>query len=469
MSIEPKVRSRSRQFSGESVEHSLRDLYPVVRRVAKGYSRDPDHADDLTQECMVRIARNLSKRDSGSALNAWACTVAHNQCRTLYRRDRFRESHRVALDDCQEIPDPRHLPDRDFENRCRRSTVDAAVDDLPEREGTAIRHVCLDGLTCREAAALMRLRTNSVRRAVARGMAKLGQAADLVVWTAPGIRSPTWPAETLDGGHPVLALEAEQIARDRLLDGMRLGSTDRILDGVRFASGWTEIDHLAQSFPGCPVVVDPGFRAHDRRGIDALRILRAHNPDSPVIGYGRAASSWQSAGFIREIGFVAVVSTGVNDDAETLRTAFIHAADCEETDILVRRVKGCTDPEMHRFLDLALHESVTRRTVACVARGLGVGAQTLARQCRANCLPTPKRLMLLAAVFHIERLARWSGHAQGSVALAVGLSRVADYRRLVQRLFGAAPSELTERGGPDHVADVIVHEVASGPTSPFKA
>ncbi len=463
MSIEPQVQSRSQHLSREPAGHSLRDLYPIVRRVAGGYARDPDHADDLTQECMVRIARNLSKCDSGFALNAWARTVAHNHCRTLYRRDPFKESHRVSLDDCQEIPDPRHLPDHDWEARCRRASVNAAIDDLPEREGTAIRHVYLEGLTCREAAALMDVRANSVRRSAARGMAKLGQAADLVVWTQPGSGLRLSGPHPATEAHPVLALEPNRIARDRLVDGLRLGPTDRLLDGVHFASGWREIDDLAHRFRGCPVVVDPECPAHGRLGIDALRSLRAHNPDCPLIGYGRATGSWLGGSLVREIGFVAVVSMGLDDDPAALQDAFLRAADCEETDALVRRVRECAAPEVHRFLDMVLHESVTRRTVACVAHKLGVGERKLTKQCRTHGLPTPKRLMLLAGVFHIERLARWSGHAQGSIALAVGFRHPSDYRYLVQRLFDATPSEITARGGPDHVADAIVHAVAGGP------
>jgi RNA polymerase sigma-70 factor (ECF subfamily) len=461
MSIESQ--EGSELFSEESTERSLRDLYPVVRRVARTYSRDPDHADDLTQECMIRIAHNLAKCDSRLSLTAWARTVAHNHCRTLYRRGRHVESRRVSLDDCEEIRDPRCLPDRHWEVRCHRTTVHAAIDQLPEREGTAIRHVYLEGLTYREAAARMDVRANSARRAVTRGMAKLRHAVDLVVWTEPGLRSSACGAVPCDGDHPVLALEPSRIARDRLLDGLHLGATDRLLDGVHFASRWREIDDLARSFPGCPVVVDPECPGHGRRGIDALRRLRAHNPDCPVIGYGRARRSWQNDGCLaREIGFFAVVSMGVDDHPGALRDVVLRAADCRETDILVRRVQKRSAPEMHRFLDLALHESVTHWTLACVAHKLGVGQRKLAEQCRAFGLPAPKRLMLLACVFHIERLARWSGHAHGSVALAVGFRRPSDYRRMVQRLLGVTPAELAARGGPDHLADVIVHEVDGG-------
>lgn len=470
MSIKPKVPSRSQQFSGESVERSLSDLYPLVRRVATGYSRDPDHEEDLTQECMIRIARNLAKCDSGLSLNAWARSVAHNHCRTLHRRGRHVKSRRVSLDVCQEIRDPRDLPDRHWMARCRRATVHAAIDELPEREGTAIRHVYLEGLTYREAAAHMNVRANSARRAVARGMAKLRHSVDLVVWTEPSLRSPALGTVPCEGDHPVLALEPSRIARDRLVDGLHLGATDRLLDGVHFASGWREIDDLAHRFPGCPVVVDPECPAHGRRGIDALRRLRTHNPDCPVIGYGRARRSWQDdRRLAQEVGFFAVVSMGVDDDPRALRDVVLRAADCQETDILVRRVQKRSAPEMHRFLDLALHESVTHTTLACVAHKLGVGQRKLAEQCRANGLPKPKRLMLLACVFHIERLARWSGHAHGSVALAVGFRRPSDYRRMVQRLLGTTPAKLAARGGPDHLADVIVHEVDGGSARLFNA
>ncbi len=459
MHMEPKKASDIRLFSRESERYSLEHLRIVVRQVARMYARSPDHADDLTQECVVRICSNLSKCDSPAALEAWVRKVTHNHCRTLRRRDSFDESRRISLDEFREIPDPERSPDHAFEARCRRVAVDSAVDGLPEREGAAVRFVCLEGLTYREAAAFMNVRAESVRRAVARGMAKLGRAADLVLWTDRGAPSAVGVAS---GARPVLALEPNRIARDRLADGMRLGSTGRLLDGMRFASGWRELDALARRLPGCPVVVDPECPGRDRRGVDALRSLRAHNPDCPVIGYGRAGASWQSGRLAREIGFAAVVSIGVDDDAPALRHALLRAADCEETEELLRRVRKRTDPKTHPFLDVLLHESVTRRTVTCVARTLGVGARTLRNLCRVNHLPTPKQLMLLVGVFHVERLARWSGHARGSVALAVGLRGLGDYRRMVRRLFDATPSDIAARGGPEYVADVIVREVADG-------
>jgi len=87
------------------------------------------------------------------------------------------------------------------------------------------------------------------------------------------MRYPTRRIAHRNGDYPVLALEPDGVARNRLVDGLRLGPSNRFLDGVRFDSGWREIDHLPPGASsrrcwspvltltlslGDPRIVDPG-------------------------------------------------------------------------------------------------------------------------------------------------------------------------------------------------------------------
>ncbi len=204
---------------------------------------------------------------------------------------------------------------------------------------------------------------------------------------------------------------------------------------------------------------DPGCPSARRSGVEQLRRFRAGLPACPIIGYGDPRGSWCRKSVRDGIGFVATLQRGVNDGPDAVRMALLRAADCDETERLLDRMRDRLPNAMHGLLDAVMHESLTRCSVAELAATMGLAPRTLQRRCRAHRLPRPKRLLALALVFHVERLACWSGHRRGPTALALGFSDATDYTHLVKRTLGITPTEVARRGGPAHVAHVMLENL----------
>lgn len=446
----------------QASEDVLLRLSPVIRKASERYAVDGDHADDLVQDCLVHIAVKLQRcrAEDIESIEAWAWKVTHNLCESIRRAA---PAIHGACDDRCEIPDSGPLPDHLLERKLRRAAVRAAVRKLPRSQRDAIELVYLQGLSHKTAASRLGVRVNALRASVYRAIHNLRGMRDLAVWQESFHKNAMCGIRNLDDGqHPVLALESETWARDRIRAGICYGEIDRLLDGVYFATGWDDLYEMARRAPGCPVVVDPCFPTARRSGIEELRVLRARLPTCPIIGHGHARGAWCRASVRHEIGFVAILRRGLDDDREAVRLAALRATDCDETERLLDRIRKCVPRSMHHLLDATLHESLTRSSVARLAEKLGLTPRTLARNCRTHRLPTPKRLLSLAVIFHVERLARWSGHKRGPTALALGFSDAANYARLAKRTLGATPTEIARRGGPDFVALMMLRELRCG-------
>lgn len=51
---------------------------PRLRRYAMFLARDPEKADDLVQECLVRAIDNIDKFQLGTNIRSWLMTILHN-------------------------------------------------------------------------------------------------------------------------------------------------------------------------------------------------------------------------------------------------------------------------------------------------------------------------------------------------------------------------------------------------------
>jgi len=444
-------------------EELLLRLSPVIRKASERYAVDEDHADDLAQECLVHVANKLPlyrEEDIGS-VEAWAWKVADNLCKSLRRTDPAIGAD--CEDKDREIPDSAPLPDEWLERKLESAAVRAAVRRLPWRERAAIELVHLGGFSNQEAADQLGVGARAVRASACRGIQALKRMQALAVWREPfppKAMSETGQRTLDDEQHPVLALEPpEPGGRTRIRAGLCLGGIDRLLDGVYFATGWRDLQTSACRLPGCPVIVDPAFPGARQSGIEELRILRARLPECPIIGHGDPHGAWCRTSVRNEIGFVAILAKGVDDSPEAVRLAALRAADCAGTERLLVSARDRVPRSIHRLLDAVLYGSLTRCSVGGLARTMGLSPRTLTRQCRSHGLPTPKRLLSLAVIFHVERLVRWSGHRRGPVALALGFSDTANYVHFVKRTLDATPTEIARRGGLDHVAQVMLREL----------
>jgi RNA polymerase sigma-70 factor (ECF subfamily) len=135
----------------------------VVHGIALAHVGWPD-ADDVVQECFLRIQRGIESVRDSEAIGAWVAQVARNAARDwLRRRRRRKETVEVNEELAAPADSPSELGDR----------LLGFLAELPEayRETLALRLV--EGLGGEEIAARTGLTPGSVRVNLCRGMAML--------------------------------------------------------------------------------------------------------------------------------------------------------------------------------------------------------------------------------------------------------------------------------------------------------
>jgi len=161
-------------------EDILRQLAPPIRRYLRRYCGDPDIAEDVLQDALLRIDRALSGFDGRARLETWALAIA-----TRAAADHFRAAARQPPSaqwpdsDAAELADDGTLEERliiDEMHSCVREVIDTLPPDyraaliLRDLEGHSVDAVSLI-LGCSLATAKIR-----IHRARQRLRAALGDA-----------------------------------------------------------------------------------------------------------------------------------------------------------------------------------------------------------------------------------------------------------------------------------------------------
>lgn len=141
-------------------------LLPRLRRFACALSGDCDQGDDLVQEGCARALARLDQLRPDARLDSWMYKIIRNIWRDQARASRARGVV-LGLD---AAPEPVGCDGRDvIENRLTLSRVLEAMARLPEEQRAAIALVCLEGLSYREAAAILEIPVGTVTSRLVRG------------------------------------------------------------------------------------------------------------------------------------------------------------------------------------------------------------------------------------------------------------------------------------------------------------
>ncbi|AJY48358.1 RNA polymerase sigma factor [Martelella endophytica] len=73
------------------------DLIPALRAFARTFCRNPNDADDLVQETMLKGIANLDKFKPGTRLKSWLFTIMRN---TFYTQIKARNREAPGAEDC---------------------------------------------------------------------------------------------------------------------------------------------------------------------------------------------------------------------------------------------------------------------------------------------------------------------------------------------------------------------------------
>jgi len=151
----------------------VQDLSPRIWVAIRSYARDDDHADDLLQDCWVRILERLEGFKQRGPFSAWAIAVSTNLCKVRVRKKKQGGAEPVALENIGELPGSGPDPLDDLQARRERNTLYRSLGTLPDREREAIVLRVLEGRDVWETASALGVTPDTVRSLLQRGMYRL--------------------------------------------------------------------------------------------------------------------------------------------------------------------------------------------------------------------------------------------------------------------------------------------------------
>jgi RNA polymerase sigma-70 factor (ECF subfamily) len=166
------------RFEREALPH-LDAMYAVAMR----FTRNPDDANDLVQETVLRAFRFFHQYASGTNCRAWLLTILYNAFRNGYRRsshekvvahqeDYERELDRAVAKSGELPNDPETL----VFSQLLDEEIQSALDGLIEEFRTPILLVDVEELTYQEAAEVLKIPIGTLRSRLSRGRATMRRA-----------------------------------------------------------------------------------------------------------------------------------------------------------------------------------------------------------------------------------------------------------------------------------------------------
>ncbi|MDZ7779011.1 MAG: sigma-70 family RNA polymerase sigma factor [Gemmatimonadota bacterium] len=155
----------------------------AVYRFALSLARDPDRAQDLTQETFLRAFRNWDKYTPGTRIKSWLFTICRNHF--LQREERTRRHDEIVADAAEE--DPNRIsreatvflaargrdPEGEFWSRIVDGEVLRAIDELPDEFRDVVTLSDLEELPYQEIAEILEVPVGTVKSRLYRGRRRL--------------------------------------------------------------------------------------------------------------------------------------------------------------------------------------------------------------------------------------------------------------------------------------------------------
>jgi len=152
-------------------------LYRFVRR----YVGDADEAYDVVQDAFVAALSNLNRYDPTRPFEAWLRRIALNKCRDRARRDAVRRVFglsRRGPEETEAVADPAAGADQTLAANAALTTLDKAIAALPAALKEPLVLTVIEGLSHKEAGALLGLSAKAVEVRVYRAKRQLAETLD---------------------------------------------------------------------------------------------------------------------------------------------------------------------------------------------------------------------------------------------------------------------------------------------------
>ena len=152
-----------------STREALLKAIPHLRAFAISLTGNPENADDLVQEALVRGLTHINRFEPGTNVQAWLFTILRNQFYTGYRkRRRETEDPDGALAGRLAVVPSQHAR-LDYED------MRTALGKLAPRQREAILLIGAEGLTYEEAARVCKTSVGTIKSRVNRARTRLAE------------------------------------------------------------------------------------------------------------------------------------------------------------------------------------------------------------------------------------------------------------------------------------------------------
>jgi RNA polymerase sigma-70 factor, ECF subfamily len=169
---------RRKRFEDEALPH-LDSLYTMAIRLA----RNPDDANDLLQETVLRAYRFFHQFESGTNCRAWMLTILFNNFRNGYRKS-SREQPSASAEEFERKLEGESLradaggsnPETILSGQGMEGEVETALAGLPAEFREALLLVDVEELSYLEVSGVLKVPIGTVKSRVSRGRAILRDA-----------------------------------------------------------------------------------------------------------------------------------------------------------------------------------------------------------------------------------------------------------------------------------------------------
>ena len=127
------------------------------------------YTQDIVQETFLRLWTQGARFNPETAkLTTWLHNIAHNLC-----VDHFRKHNRMVLEDVNDEPDEHSEPVSQLQNLESATHIGECLMQLPERQRSAIIMCHYQGMSNKDAAAILDISLDALESLMARGRRKL--------------------------------------------------------------------------------------------------------------------------------------------------------------------------------------------------------------------------------------------------------------------------------------------------------
>jgi RNA polymerase sigma-70 factor, ECF subfamily len=152
----------------------VEEQIPRLRRYARALTRNPERADDLVQDTLVRALAKQHLWEPDTNLRAWLFTLMHNQ-----NVNNVRQSIREGLTvDIESVSNALSATTDPTASR-QLNELDRSLGQLPDEQRQVILLVGLEGMSYGDTATILNVPIGTVRSRLSRGRDSLRRLMDM--------------------------------------------------------------------------------------------------------------------------------------------------------------------------------------------------------------------------------------------------------------------------------------------------